>query len=130
MANSRGIRDAPLEHDNEKEHRRRIARRANQGFPLDGIAPTNRNFGDYAGTGNYTITESDYLVNVTSGSPTITLPTAVGIQGREYCIKNSGTGSVTLDGDGSETIDGTATKIFSQYTSITVVSDGANWIVT
>lgn len=129
MGNASATRDVPLVHANEVEHRRVIARRANQSFPIDGSAPTNRNFGDYTGTGDYTITESDYLINVTSGSPTITLPTAAGVEGREYCIKNSGTGTVTLDGSGSETIDGSANKTFNQYTSITVVSDGTNWVI-
>ncbi len=31
--------DVPLEHANEKEHRRRIAMRANKGLPVDGSKP-------------------------------------------------------------------------------------------
>lgn len=128
MANPSGVRNVPLVHDNAVEHRRRIALRANQSFPIDGSAPVNRSLSSV--TGNYTIAADDYLINVTSGSPTITLPTAVGVSGREYCVKNSGTGTVTVEGDGSETIDGSLNKSFGQYTSITVVSDGSNWVIT
>jgi len=78
---------------------------------------------------DYTPTELDNVINVTSGTFTITLPTAVGIAGRMYTIKNSGAGTVTIDGSGAETIDGAATVALSvQWTSKTVVSTGTNWI--
>lgn len=121
------FKQVPLAHANDVEHRRLLALGIRNSFPKSGLAPTNRT---YTGvTANYTIAEADYLINVTSGSPTITLPTAVGIQGREYCVKNSGAGTVTVDGTGSETIDGSTTKSFGQYTSITVISDGSNWVI-
>lgn len=83
-----------------------------------------------AKTGAYTLTDADYAVNVTSGTFTLTLPTAVGIAGRIYVIKNSGTGTVTVDANGSETIDGALTAaLLSRYSSITIQSDGSNWII-
>jgi len=83
-----------------------------------------------AKTGTYTITEEDYLIDCTANSFTLTLPTAVGITGREYRIKNSGTGTITVDCNGSETIDdGLTAEIAIQYESITVVSNGSNWVV-
>lgn len=79
-------------------------------------------------TGAYTIDNTDCVVNCTANTFTVTLPTAVGIAGQYFIIKNSGTGVITVDGDGSETIDGLANKILSvQYQSITVLSDGTNW---
>ena len=39
-------------------------------------------------TGTYTIGSDDYLVDCTSGTFTVTLPTAVGIAGKIYVIKN------------------------------------------
>lgn len=39
MANLRQRPEAPLSHANEKEHRRQIAMRANQGLPIDGTKP-------------------------------------------------------------------------------------------
>lgn len=81
-------------------------------------------------TGTYTIDNTDCVVNCTSGSFTVTLPTAVSIEGQYFIIKNTGTGVITVDGYGSETIDGAANKILAvQNESITVISDGSNWII-
>ena len=73
------------------------------------------------------------LVN-NAAAATITLPSAVVIEGREYRVKKiSATGgvrTVTIDPDGAETIDGDADfDLVSQYESITFVSDGANWYI-
>ena len=81
-------------------------------------------------TATYTIDNTDCVVNCTSGTFTVTLPTAVGIEGQYFIVKNRGTGVITVDGDGAETLDGAANKILAvQYESITVISDGANWKV-
>lgn len=81
-------------------------------------------------TSTYTIDNTDCVVNCTSGTFTVTLPTAVGLTGQYFIIKNSGTGIITLDANGSQTIDGVLTKVMAvQYESYTVISDGANWIV-
>lgn len=78
----------------------------------------------------YTLTASDDIVAVT-GNTTISLPTAVGITGRKYTIKNMDAAlTVTISPNGIETIDGAATKLLTlQYQHITVVSDGANWLI-
>lgn len=54
---------------------------------------------------NYSILTTDQTVNVSSGNITLTLPTAVGSTGRQYWIKNSGNGTVTLATTSSQTID-------------------------
>lgn len=79
-----------------------------------------------------TLDVTDYLINCTANTFTVTLPTAVGITGRTYIIKNSGTGIITLATTSSQTIDGVASGIFTlvQWDSITVTSNGANWIIT
>lgn len=83
-----------------------------------------------AKTGAYTVTESDYAINVTSGTFTVALPTAVGISGRIYVIKNSGTGTVTVDASGTQTIDGSLTAVlYSRYSAVTIQSNGVNWVV-
>src|SRR6266536_1829761 len=66
-----------------------------------------------AKTAAYTLTASDYIVDATSGTFTLTLPTAVGITGRTYTIKNSGTGTTTIATTSSQTIDGANTKTLS-----------------
>lgn len=85
-----------------------------------------------AKTSNYTIdsgTAKDYFVNCTSGTFTITLPTAVSQAGRVYVIKNSGTGVITIATSSSQTIDGAASLVFGQYVSYTIASNGANWFI-
>lgn len=85
------------------------------------------------GTG-VTITSSDSTVLLTAAAGTIvaTLPTAVGISGRQYTIKQTGTGGASYDlaTTGGQTIDGAAGYNFSaQYRYVTVQSDGANWVI-
>lgn len=81
-------------------------------------------------TSNYTIDNTDCVVNCTANTFTVTLPTAVGLEGQYFIIKNRGTGYITVDADGSETIDGLQNKILAiQNESITVISDGSNWII-
>lgn len=85
-----------------------------------------------AGDSPYTATTSDQVIlcNATAGAITVNLPTAVGITGRTYHIKktDSSANAVTIDPNGSETVDGSSTKAINvQYTSYTVVSDGTNW---
>lgn len=81
-------------------------------------------------TSTYVVDNTDCVVNCTSGTFTVTLPTAVGLEGQYFIIKNSGTGVITIDGDGSETIDGSLNFSLSiQYESIAVVSNGSNWVI-
>ena len=83
-------------------------------------------------TNNYTITDNDYviLVDATASPVTVVLPTAVGRDGRIFEVKRISTNAntVTLDGDGAETIDNSATQVYTlPYVSLTVYSDGSNW---
>ena len=80
-------------------------------------------------TSTYTITTSDSTINCTSGTFTVNLPTAVGITGRVFNIKNTGTGIITIDANGSETIDGELTQTVNQWENITIQSTGSNWII-
>lgn len=79
-------------------------------------------------TGNYTLTINDYLVDCTSGSFTITLPTAVGITGRIYIIANTGAGTITMATTSSQTIDGAAPGSVAAAGRLRVMSNGSNWI--
>ena len=53
-------------------------------------------------TSTYTVLTTDYFVEATSGTFTISLPTAVGIKGQVYQIKNAGNGTITVDPSGKE----------------------------
>jgi hypothetical protein len=78
----------------------------------------------------YTLTATDDIVSVT-GTTTITLPTAVGIAGRKYTVKNiDAATTVTVSANGAETIDGAPAKFLAlQYQYLTILSDGANWLI-
>jgi len=72
---------------------------------------------------------TDYVYNVTSGTFTLTMPTAASNTNR-YTIKQSGTGVLTIDTTSSQTIDGSTTYTMSkQYQAIDLISDGTNWII-
>lgn len=84
-------------------------------------------------TANYTLTDNDAVVvfNTASGAMTANLPTAVGRAGRRYVIKKLGGSTanpLTIDANGTETIDGALTEIISVAGGFReIVSDGTNW---
>ncbi len=83
---------------------------------------------------DYTATANDDVILVSTGGTTrtISFAAAAGLTGKIYHIKkiDSGVGLVTLDPNGSETIDGDTTPdITAQFESFTIVSDGSNWHV-
>jgi hypothetical protein len=75
---------------------------------------------------DYAIAANDHIINLTSGSHTFTLPTAVGITGQEYIFKNTGGGTLTIATTSSQTVDGSAPGTVATVTRF--VSTGANWI--
>ena len=75
-----------------------------------------------------TIASTDYFIHVTSGTFTQPLPTAVGIGGTVYIIRNSGGGTVTIDPAGAELIDGAATLAVGSGSTARIVSTNAAWI--
>ncbi|MDQ2718251.1 MAG: hypothetical protein M3Z26_00615 [Bacteroidota bacterium] len=83
-------------------------------------------------TANYTATINDYTIDCTTGTFTITLPTAIGNTGRIYVITNSGSGTITLATTSSQTftnVSATPTTLsMSTVGSITVQSNGASWL--
>jgi hypothetical protein len=79
-------------------------------------------------TSAYSVTASDYTINC-DGNFTVTLTTAVSIAGRIYVVKNSGLGSITVAAQAGEDIDGSSTQILPSKSSITLQSDGSNWII-
>lgn len=80
-----------------------------------------------------TLTALDYNVNVdaSGGNITITLPPASSAYQREYTIKKKDTSlnTVTIDANGSETIDGDTTQILTGVLmpSITIFEQGGAW---
>lgn len=88
-----------------------------------------------AKTTTYTAVAGE-LVNATSGTWTLTLPTAASIAGQSITIVNSGTGVITIATTSSQTIFlsggnlvSGVIKMGTKGDKMTVTSDGANWIV-
>lgn len=82
-----------------------------------------------AKTSTYSILTTDYIIDCTTGTFTATLPTAVGVTGREYIIKNSGSGVITLATTSAQTLDGALTQTLATKVSLKVLSNGVNWII-
>lgn len=85
-----------------------------------------------AKTAAYTVAVGDdvVLVDATAAAVTVTLPTAASFKDISVTVKktDASANAVTIDGNGSELIDGAATKaLATQYKSYTVISDGAGW---
>lgn len=84
---------------------------------------------------DYTVLDNDgyRLINVTTGASdrTITLPTAAANEGRQIVVKkvDNGAGRVLVDGEGSETIDGSAStvEIIIEEDAATFHCDGTGW---
>lgn len=79
------------------------------------------------------VTDDVILASDSGGSYTITLFTAVGNDGKTLIIKKTTntTNVITIDGNGGETIDGaTTTTLNTEFESVELVSDGANWTIT
>lgn len=80
-----------------------------------------------AKTGTYTISATDHTIDCTSGTFTVTLPTAVSITGRIYTVSNTGAGTITLGTTSSQTINGSTTQTIAAGGGYSVQSNGANW---
>ena len=115
--------------------------RDNLGNILTSIGPTGTlNLGAgfkvhrTAVSNNASILPTDYLLGVTSTAAnyTLTLPTASGVAGQIYIIKDESNGAsthnITLATTSAQTIDGSSTKVIStNYGTLKVYSDGTNW---
>ncbi len=83
-----------------------------------------------AKTANYTTTVNDHTITCGAGNETftVTLIAAASATGQILNIKNVGTGTITIDGNGAETIDGATTQVIAtQYDCITIQSDATSW---
>lgn len=83
---------------------------------------------------NYTALDTDetILVDASSGSVTVALPSAVYRAGKVYNVKkiDASANSVTIDPYGAETVDGAATKsTTTQWANMRVQSNGTAWFV-
>lgn len=79
--------------------------------------------------GNYAVTASDRasVLQNGSGAVTYTFASAATLaNGFFVYVINAGSGNLTLDANGSETIDGSATKVLAPDETAMIFSDGSN----
>lgn len=74
-------------------------------------------------------TEKILLANTSGGNVQVNLPAAAGNSGRIMYIKNVGTGLLTIDGNGAETVEGEATQVLLNGDCALIVCDGSNWVL-
>ena len=69
------------------------------------------------------------LVDTTTASITVTLPKAADNEQRVFVVKDisSSVNTVTIDGNGSETIDGALTLVLGVRSQATLLCDGTQW---
>jgi hypothetical protein len=87
-------------------------------------------FREMDATGNAEVADYLLLVDATAGAVTVNLPPAVDAYGALLVVKkvDASGNAVTLDADGSETIDGaTTTALAAQYDKVSVACDGVTW---
>lgn len=94
----------------------------------------------HAVTTNATISSSNYTINVTSNNVTVQLPAATvlnsanfanagaGAMGKVYCVKNSGSDTVTLSANGAQLINSSNTILLTSSQMVKVQSTGTGWI--
>lgn len=75
---------------------------------------------------SYTVLSDDYILDVT-GTGSVLLPAVV--DGRALRIKNAGSGVVTLDGSGAETIEGASTFPLGENSSVDLVATATAWLI-
>lgn len=104
------------------------------GMEQSTIGTSTHTFKIVTKTADYTATDYDTVIlcDASAAAFTVTLPPAADRTGKVFEVKkiDATANTVTIDGDGSETIDGGTTAVItSQYESITAVSDGAAWFI-
>lgn len=81
-------------------------------------------------TSSYTVVAGvEVVVCNLATAMTVTFPAATG-SGRYFSVKNINTGAVTLDGNSSETIDGSQTLMLGQWDSLTALDYASGrWVI-
>lgn len=79
---------------------------------------------------DYLALATDEVVIITANAVRVTLPTAVGVAGKRYTVKLSGASLGYVETTSAQTIDGASEYVLSEnFQHLTVVSDGANWLI-
>lgn len=79
-------------------------------------------------TASYSLVSTDDFLIFNGTSLIATLPTAVGIAGKQFEITNTNASVLTIATTSSQTISGSTPSLLYQWEVLKVISDGANWI--
>ncbi len=74
-------------------------------------------------------TTTDYTIDCTTGTYNLGLPDAIGIAGKLYVAKNTGSGVITMTTVSGQTVDGTTPPVINAGEVLRFQSTGANWIM-
>ncbi len=81
----------------------------------------------------YTLNETGYdeiiLIKDYSGNQTITIDTDMLSEETKIIIKGDGSNKITIETEGSETIDGDTDIEVKKWDSVTLITDGTNWFI-
>jgi hypothetical protein len=92
-------------------------------YSTESTFPLNLGSVDYS-----SIIKRKYYINNGSSAVTVNLPAVASNDGLELVFKLLGTGTATLDGNASETIDGATTFALSlQNSSVTITATSSGW---
>jgi hypothetical protein len=83
-------------------------------------------------TGAALATDYLLLVDATSAAVTVNLPAVADANGSLIVVKkvDASVNAVTIDADGTETIDGATTQsLTSQWDALTLACDGSDWYI-
>ena len=93
------------------------------------VGTASKVFGDSP----YTVAVTDYVIfyDPSGGNSTVNLPAAASSSGRIVIVKHTSASanSVTVDGNGAETIDGNPTLVLGAYQSATLICNGTGWFI-
>ena len=80
-------------------------------------------------TDTLTVAQQGFVECNKATAMTVNLPTAVGNTGLSYSITSINTGTVIIDADGTETIQGDLTFDLYEDETLDIISNGTNWTI-
>jgi hypothetical protein len=95
---------------------------------INGTSGTSFNTSYRRITSTYSIVNTDSYIDA-DGTFTVYLPSAIGITGSSFTVKNTGTGQITIGTTASQLIDRLPSYYLAYYDTMLVESNGSNWLL-
>jgi len=78
---------------------------------------------------DYTLTNADDVIKAATPGIVLTLHSAATATSKPFTLTNSSDGNIFFATTSSQTVNGSTTGIMIPAQSLTLISDGANWII-